>query len=36
MRVRGIKEEHFVEGVKVGDLALIGEWTIQSDKVLVF
>lgn len=36
IRVRGIKESYFIEGVKAGDLALIADWVKMSDKVINF
>ncbi len=33
---RGITPERFVEGVKPGNMDLLGEWTVAADKVLLF
>lgn len=36
MDARGIADDHLIEGAARGTLDLLTEWTLQSDKVLVF
>jgi len=36
MKARGITEEHFLEGVKAGDMGLLAEWVKESDKIIDF
>lgn len=36
MDARGIADDHLIEGAGRGTLDLLTEWTLQSDKVLVF
>lgn len=33
---RGIEPERFVDGVKVGSMDLLGEWTLEAYQVMVF
>jgi len=36
MEVRGFGPEMLVENVELGTMDLMGEWTLEADKVLVF
>lgn len=36
MEARGLEPERLIEGVQPGSLDLVGEWTLEADKVLVF
>jgi len=36
MEARGIEPERLIEGVQPGNMDLAGEWTLWTDKVLVF
>jgi uncharacterized protein involved in oxidation of intracellular sulfur len=36
MKVRGVREEYFIEGVKAGDMALLADWIETSDRVIAF
>lgn len=33
---RGMKADDFCEGVEMGTMAILTDWTVESDKVLVF
>lgn len=33
---RGIEAERFVDGVRVGSMDLLGEWTLEADQVINF
>lgn len=34
MKARGIAEGNFIEGVKEGNMEMLAEWSVQSDKVI--
>jgi uncharacterized protein involved in oxidation of intracellular sulfur len=36
MKARGLKEEHFLEGIKAGDMGMLAQWIIESGKVITF
>lgn len=36
MEARGIGPERMAEGVKPGNMKLLGDWTVEADQVLVF
>jgi len=36
MKARGLKEEHFLEGIKAGDMGLLAEWVKESDRIVDF
>lgn len=36
VETRGIDPKNFVLGVEKGTIAMVGDWTIRADKVLVF
>jgi hypothetical protein len=33
---RGIGPEKFIEGVKAGNMELLGDWTTAANQVLIF
>jgi hypothetical protein len=36
VEARGFGPERFVEGVQLGALDLLGDWTLAADHILVF
>jgi uncharacterized protein involved in oxidation of intracellular sulfur len=36
MDARGLRDDELIEGARRGTLALLADWTAESDKVLVF
>ncbi len=36
MDARGIGQERLAEGVRKGNIEMLGDWTVESEKALVF
>ena len=35
-QARGLEPSMFIEGVQPGNMGLLGDWSVEADKVLVF